>query len=672
MGTVPLVEYPIVLIAYRVAALISQPSRLSGLLRRVGGAYFNEPELLVARAYALQSHIPVMYAIVLICSGAMVATFWGEAPDVMVIYLPLLLAAVCVWRTTRWWRSRDFEITPFMAARMMRMTVLFAVVLGCSFAAWGIALSNYGGPQERAYVTFFLSLTPIGCLFCLMHLRLAAYALALTVLLPTLVYLHFTDQHVLLLNLLLVEAVMIAILIRNSVQFDELVRSRLDARQREETARELSEVNGRLANMDALTELPNRRHFLALLKERLGARKPGHELIVGIVDLDGFKSINDVFGHAIGDQVLKDVGTRLSQLVRPGTIVARLGGDEFGLVMPSGTRTEDLDASAAAIVGALQQPFRYANAVARLSGSVGFAESRHDDTAEMNLARADYAAYAAKGKTRGSAVRFSDEHAHRIAIERRLEAALMAADLATELEAVFQPIVDVRSGERIGYEALARWRSPTLGQVSPADFIPIAERLGLVPIITRAMVVKAQAMLHDVPAPLRIAVNLSVLDLASIDAMQLLSQTLAASPVKPCRLDFEITETAVMRDMGEATEALLMLLAHGARISLDDFGTGHSSLSRVQLLPLNRIKVDRAFVATIESDRASQAIVKTTVDLCHNLGLDCVIEGVETQGQLNALMGLGARLFQGFYFGKPLGAGDVTAYHRAAAARRLA
>ena len=151
--------------------------------------------------------------------------------------------------------------------------------------------------------------------------------------------------------------------------------------------------------------------------------------------------------------------------------------------------------------------------------------------------------------------------------------------------------------------------------------------------------------------------------------MRALSHMLSNAVTKPCRLDFEVTETAVMRDVAEASKGLLVLLAHGARISLDDFGTGHSSLSRVQTLPLDRIKIDSSFVGSIESDRATQAIVKTILDLCHNLGLSCVVEGVETAEQLQTLSGLGATLFQGYHFGRPQAADDVLAYHRAARQR---
>ncbi|WP_421760012.1 putative bifunctional diguanylate cyclase/phosphodiesterase [Devosia sp.] len=642
---------------------------------RICGIDLQKPELLLARAAALSTQIPMMYLLVLICSGVLVWTHWTTAPVYLTVYFPLALTVLCAFRLVRWWHARGTPLSAEQAVRMLTQTMAMAAVLGVMFAWWALSMAPYGGPFEQAHVMFYLGFTPIACLFCLMHLRVAALILAIVVLIPTLVYFYFSGNHVLFLiaiNMLLVELVMATLLVRNSMDFDRLIASRRESVNREQAARELSEINARLANIDSLTGLANRRHFLHLLQERLGEQRPSvPPTIVGIIDLDGFKAINDVFGHAIGDQVLVQAGARLNQLGEVGTVVARLGGDEFGIILAPGTRDDQLDGLATILVSSLQQPFRFPGAVARISGSVGFAATRAGDTAEEALARADYAAYEAKTTARGNMVRFSAIHAERIAADHRLEAALMNADFASELTALFQPVVDGRTGERLGYEALARWSSPTLGDVPPSKFIPMAERLGLVPVITRAMVAKAIVLVDQLPKPIRVAVNLSARDLASTEAMRALSHMLSSTGTKPCRLDFEVTETAVMRDVTEASQGLLMLLAHGARISLDDFGTGHSSLSRVQTLPLDRIKIDSSFVAGIESDRASQAIVKTILSLCQNLGLSCVVEGVETWEQVQTLSGLGATIFQGYYFGRPQAADDVLAYHRADAAGQL-
>ena len=627
------------------------------------------PELIEARAAALAHQIPLMYAIVLACTWSVVATHFAYAPMSLTIVMPVILSAFSAVRLVMWWRRRNMVIKYEQAAAMLRQTLMFAAALGVAFVLWSFSLATYGGPFEQAHIAFYLGLTPIGCMFCLMHLRSAAVVLALVVIVPTLLYFSLSGNPVLFsiaVNLSLVEAIVLTILIRNSVDFDRLVEQRRKARDGEQAARTMWEQNVRLANEDGLTGLPNRRYFLAALAERLAAECPAGSVHVGIVDLDGFKAVNDAYGHAIGDRVLVDVGQRLSLCAGDDIVVARLGGDEFGLLIDGAIDGDRLVQLSHALVDSLKLPFNYGGAVARLSGSAGFAASRQNDTAEDILSRADFAAYEAKATARGSAVRFSGVHEERISALKKLEATLLSADLGSELFAVFQPIVDIRTGEPVAYEALARWQSPQLGIVSPVDFIPLAERMGLMPVITRAMVGMSLELLRQLPATIRVAVNLSVLDLASGETIRSVSQAMAASRMKPNRLDFEITETALMDHLDDVNDSLLMLLAHGARLSLDDFGAGHSSLGRVQTLPLNRIKVDRSFVVNIDSDRTSRAIVKTILALCENIGVSCVIEGVETATQQQVLEELGARYFQGYHFGRPTGAAEILAYHSSA------
>jgi diguanylate cyclase (GGDEF)-like protein len=448
-----------------------------------------------------------------------------------------------------------------------------------------------------------------------------------------------------------VTAIGLSNFLRGVIEREVGARLKTEAAMRE--SRRMAEANARLANADFLTGLPNRRQFMQSLSTMVEARQG---VIVGLIDLDGFKGINDAFGHGAGDRVLIEVARRLSEIMPAEGLVARIGGDEFGLLMPGQHDALAVLTGAEQVLVAIRTPFELGSAVAQISGSMGLAEAHPDDTAESVLDRADYAAYEAKHHNNGGVIVFSEQHLADIQQTRQTERALLQADFETEIVPAFQPIVDARTGLVCGFEALARWTSAELGPVSPARFIPVAERLGLVPRITERMVRHALDLVAQLPDPLRVSVNLSVHDLASADTMRRLSDVLAATPDGPSRLDFEITETAVMRDIDEANQALLILLAHGARISLDDFGTGHSSLSRVQKLPLDRIKIDRSFVANIQADRASQAIVKTTLDLCQNLGISCVVEGAETLEQVTALRKLGAVLFQGYYFSRPLAA----------------
>lgn len=430
-----------------------------------------------------------------------------------------------------------------------------------------------------------------------------------------------------------------------------VIRRELAARFRSEdseaAARQLADSAARLANADYLTGLPNRRSLIHRLSAHLEAGQPA---TLAFLDIDGFKGVNDAFGQQSGDRVLIEVARRLERLCAPEVAVHRTGGDEFALL--SYGISDDVDDCIRIVTDELRKPISLHNGLAHISVSVGVARSKPGELAETLADRADYAARDAKQNHRGGTVMFSSEHEKRIGVMRAIERELLQAPLEDEIFAVFQPVVGA-DGKVRSYEALARWRSPVLGDVSPATFIPLAERLGIVPRITRCMLKYAIAFASRLPGHLRVSVNLSTHDLASLDSMRGLSQMLAAAPHRPSRVDFEITETAVMRDIGEAIEALLIVMAHGCRISLDDFGVGHSSLSRVQLLPLDRIKIDRTFVRNIETDRTSQAIVKTTLDLCANLGISCVIEGVETVEQFRALRSLGAVLFQGYLFGRP-------------------
>jgi diguanylate cyclase (GGDEF)-like protein len=439
------------------------------------------------------------------------------------------------------------------------------------------------------------------------------------------------------------------------------VRARLRADKAAAEALQLSVEQTRLAMIDPLTLLPNRRRFFDLVERALSENPDAPAVIIGVVDLDGFKAVNDIFGHSTGDRVLVAVAERLSISGRLPAVISRMGGDEFGVLL-SGDYPDSLVLQFADdLARSLQSSFRFEGAVAKLSGSFGFSRARRGDTTAALLERADYAAYEAKHHQRGGVVLFSKQHQSRIIADRELERVLLRADLEAEIFPVFQPIVDTADARVVGYEALARWRSVELGDVSPARFVPMAERLGLVSRITQAMTSQVLTLLPTLPEGTRVSINLSPRDLASQTAMLALTAILGAAP-RPCRIDFEITETAIMGDIDEANNALVALMAFGARISLDDFGTGHSSLSRVQTLPLDRIKVDRSFVTAIETDRTSQAIVQTTIDLCRNLGVSCVIEGVETESQLTALLGLGARHMQGYLFGRPAPAAEIAAF----------
>ena len=434
------------------------------------------------------------------------------------------------------------------------------------------------------------------------------------------------------------------------------VRARIAADRHRDEAR-------LLANFDTLTALPNRRNFFNALETAL-AGEPALDL--GLIDLDGFKPVNDVYGHAAGDAVLAEVGRRLTIACGEDALVARLGGDEFALIARNMPSEAELLALGERICVALKQPFAYGAVVIGLSGSVGFARFEAGRVTPLTgtqlLERADYALYRAKDNRRGGAVIFDERHEREMLDVNRVDQALRRGNLDEELYMAFQPQVDLQSGRTVGFEALARWTSPVLGPVNPEVFIRAAEQSGMISDLTPALLRKALSAAASWPDDLRVAFNLSAYDLHSPRAVEMIQQVVRDSGVAPRRIEFEITETAMLADLDQALDSLARLRAMGSRIALDDFGSGYSSFGQIHRLPLDCLKIDRAFVQELIKNGQTRKIVKTMIDLCANLGLDHVIEGVETEEQLWQLREANARFVQGYLFSPPLAADDVLPY----------
>lgn len=616
----------------------------------------DDPDLVQAQARAFSRQVPLMYGMLLVNSVVLAATH-PDAPDLLRLYIPGLLAAICAARILMWWRSRDAGISDAKARRLLGSTVWAGAILSIGFSTWALSLYPYGGPYAQSHIAFYMGITSIGCVFCLMHLRGAATMVALCVLTPFTAFFAVSGNPVygaLAFNLVLVVGALMTILLNNYRDFSDLVASRAEMARKQAETQRLSDENYRLANVDSLTGLPNRRSFdrqLQLALER--AEAENSHVAVARLDLDSFKSVNEIFGQITGDLVLEEVARRINLLRRPTTFVARLGSNNFALILTGNTSQETLQACGDVLTAAMRPSFEMAMGTVHLTASAGLAASRPGDTAATLFDRADYVTWVAKREARGRALVFTEQDAENLSRVRRMEHALHTADLDREIHILLQPQFDIALNRTTGYEVLARWRSPVLGDVSPVEFIPLAERMGVISKITQTVLRKALAVSARLPKSVRLSVNLSAQDLGSTTAIEAIA-TLVEQAGKPCRVDFEITETAVMGDIDHANQGLVTLLALGSRIALDDFGTGHSSLTHVQKLPLDRIKVDRSFVKEVTSDPTSRAIIKTTVDLCRNLGISCVFEGIETEQQLDALLGLGGTVMQGYLFGRPM------------------
>ena len=408
---------------------------------------------------------------------------------------------------------------------------------------------------------------------------------------------------------------------------------------------------------DLLTGLPNR----ALLIERLQQlllRQPrtGEPVALLVMDLTDFKAVNDSLGHDVGDNLLKQVGPRLTASLRAADTVARLGGDEFAILLP-GTDETGAARVAQKMLAALEQAFPLEGETLDIGASVGVAVApAHATQAEQLLSRADVAMYAAKGSLAGLAV-FSAEHERDGAGRLAMMSDLRRAVDEGELVLYYQPQLDLRSGAITSVEALARWMHPKRGLVGPSEFIPLAERTGLIKRLTRTVLTEAirQARAWEL-AGLRmpVAVNLSMRNIHDPQLPQTIAQLLQRWDARPDLLRLEMTETVLAADPERALQTMDSLRAMGVHIALDDFGTGYSSLAYLNRLPLDEIKIDRSFVVGMVDDESSATIVRATVELGHGLGYAVVAEGVENSETRQRLTALGCDAIQGFLVAHPM------------------
>jgi diguanylate cyclase (GGDEF)-like protein/PAS domain S-box-containing protein len=444
------------------------------------------------------------------------------------------------------------------------------------------------------------------------------------------------------------------------------------------TQRKLVEEQARyLAYHDSLTGLGNRSLFREQLELAIRrARAEGGHVGVLFVDLDGFKLINDTFGHSMGDELLREVADRIARLVHDGKVtrrvrgeegaasICRLGGDEFGILLPDIEAVEAAGRVARRVLGWLSDPFDIEGHELVVSGSIGIATWPADgEEPETLLRNCDTAMFHAKEQGRNN-YQFYSESMNALVFKRLLlENKLRRAVERDELELQFQPKVSLRTGQVQGLEALARWRDPDLGIVSPTEFIPLAEEAGLIVAIgdwvLRAAVNQLAAW-RETPAPaLRLSVNVSGHQLRDDRFVRRVVEVLDEARVDPHQLDLEITETALMGEDAAVTEALDELRGIGVTISLDDFGTGYSSLSYLRRLPIDTVKIDRSFIRRADEEPDDAALIGAIVSMARVLRLCVAVEGVETQWQLGLLQELGCDEVQGNLLSPPVVAQDV-------------
>ncbi len=426
---------------------------------------------------------------------------------------------------------------------------------------------------------------------------------------------------------------------------------------------------GRLAYWDTLTNLPNRARFTLLLADAMAqATKDQHPLHILMMDLDRFKNVNDVLGHSFGDALLRQVAERLKAVIGTrgshGGEVARMGGDEFAVLLPQ-THVADARAVAARILKAFEVPISLEDQTVDLGAGIGIAGFPvHGIDAEALLSRAEIAMYAAK-KTGNEAVVYDP-----ILDKGSQQSLSMLSELRRALDReefrlFVQPKIAMNTGQVIGLEALVRWVHPDKGMIFPDSFIPFAEKTGFIRLLTRWVLDKSAALCHDLEAQnihIKISANLSTRDLLDQNLPLKFAEILARHHVKPASFCLEITESAIMDDPLRAQLTLEGLHAMGVQLSIDDFGTGYSSLAYLKRLPVDELKIDKSFVMNMEDDADDAKIVRSTIDLGHNMGLRVVAEGIESEVVWNLLAGMGCNQGQGYFMSRPMPAEQLVAW----------
>lgn len=419
-----------------------------------------------------------------------------------------------------------------------------------------------------------------------------------------------------------------------------------------------------MAYSDPLTGLGNRYRLRdkirMLAAERASDPAP---FTIGVANIDGFKPINDLFGVEAGDEILCQVAHRLKACVPDGAVVTRHDGDEFAFVLPLVFERLGAERVGNMIKDVLSAPYDLGDRNVRLSSSFGFAIYPFAGAEFEDLLKsAETALYRSKRRGRGQITVYSREIAQEMKRATQLEQALRNAIISDAVDVHFQPIVRLNDATVIGFEALARWNDPDLGFVSPAVFVPLAEERGFIDALSETLLRKAAEAALSWPRELFLSFNLSSAQLMDPTTAENILSILRRVGLDPRRLELEITETAVMTSADTAQRIITELQQAGVRISLDDFGTGQSSLGRLRDFSFDKVKIDRAFVSRISTDRPSEHIIKAIVAMCDGLDLQVVAEGIEDKSEADKLRSLGCAMGQGYFYGRPVDAAATQRY----------
>jgi diguanylate cyclase (GGDEF)-like protein len=611
--------------------------------------------LIEERYRSLRRQVPIVYILGFVnVSGMELATVGRLSVG---LNLPTFIA-ICGFLRMWAWFAPGKPATHELMIRRMVQTVLFAAVV-CLAVCWHcVELLNDSDSTSHMAVMLFGGLTAIGVSYGLTALPAAGRIPLLLIIFPLAAMALLSNEprfQWAAFSLVVVAALTIRLLDVHNRHMADVIRSRSLIARQIELAEDAHHEAIVAATTDFLTNLPNRRAFVAALEEEIARDQCWGPFALAILDLDRFKAVNDTFGHGAGDALLKEVAARLLRAVGHRGTVARLGGDEFAVLLPGVEHVAEAAFVGAHILREVNRPMTFGRRKIGVSACCGFAIAGRGGQGSPSrvMADADLALYEAKDGAEGGVCVFEARLEAPRRRRQQIERALQVPGVEDQFRLEFQAIVDISSGRVLAYEALARWTTPELGPVSPAEFVPIAEQLHLIDGINNHLMAKAFEEASRWPAAIGLSFNLSAVQLCAAGSAEALLDALCASGLAARQLQVEVTETALLADLETARANLKALRDAGATIVLDDFGAGFASIGYLRELRFDQIKLDGALVTAARQNADGKRLLRAVIGLCDILGVMTVAEHVESEDLLILLKELGCTAGQGFWLHRP-------------------
>jgi diguanylate cyclase (GGDEF)-like protein len=605
--------------------------------------------------WSLRRQTPIVYLLGLVNLSALEIAATGSLTAG--VNVPTLIAACALIRMWHWYgRAGGLHPSHAYMARRLRETVWFAAIICIAVCARCIYLLQGGDAASQMAVLLFGGLSAIGISYGLTAVPLAAWVPLVLVIGPISATAFLSQDHRFVgaaFGLVFVAVLTTQLVSAHSRHFKTVIRSRSSIAREQEIVEHARQEALAAATTDFLTGLPNRRAFVAALENAMTEK--GGTIALAILDLNRFKTVNDTFGHAVGDGLLKEVAVRLVKALGADGLVARLGGDEFGVLLPKVENARAAKSIGIAILERVNGGARIEGRELNIALSCGLGLSRNGDPSPSRLmADADVALYEAKEDAGGAIAVFEPRMEAPRKRRADIEQALRKPDVYDNLRVVFQPIFDLTSGQIVANEALARFSDSELGPVAPSEFVPVAEQLNLIQDISSHLMRIAFEAACLWPVHIRLSFNLSAVQLCSSGMAKTVLAELKRTGLAAERLQVEVTETALLRDTTRARINLAELKRAGAMIVLDDFGAGYASIGYLRELRFDQIKLDGGLVTAAQQSVDGKRLLRAVVGLCDILGVSTVAEHVESEEILALVMELGCRAGQGFWLERPL------------------